>query len=215
MIPQVRQLCPPTRCLTRAVLAPGPTLCDFAGAAVNPRRCSAEMLPHRTHPTVFRVWRGDQASCLTTKRIPTEWRRSVDLTVADPHRSGSLTVEIEMAHGWSRCLARKWLRRKGIVIDPPKDRHWSVVSFPISRVSFDGIASCIGAEITRLGEVGPHQTAVRRQPERCPDRRATGKRAWGATTRGSECRRPWSWPGCPPHLSRLTIPEWGWRSSCV
>jgi len=34
-----------------------------------------------------------------------------------------------------------------IVIDPPKDRHWSVASFLISRVSLDGIASGIGAEI--------------------------------------------------------------------
>jgi hypothetical protein len=156
------------------------------------------------------VWRGDQASCLTTQRIPTEWRRSVDLTVAGPHCGGSLTVEIEMAHGWSQCLAGEWLRRRQRVIDPPKDRHWSVIVFPTSRVSLerDRKLPREGHHVT-LGN-GPHQTAVRWQPERCPDHRATGKRAWGATTRGSECRRPWSWPGCPPHLSRLTIPERGW-----
>ena len=209
-IPQVRQLCPPSRSLTRAVLAPGSTDGDDAGTAVNPRLRSAETLPRRTHRTVFRVWRGDQASCLTTQRIPTEWRRSVDLTVAGPHCGGSLTVEIEMAHGWSQCLAGEWLRRREsrLIRRRIGTGPW-LCSRPLAS-PFNGIASCLGEGITRLWEMGPHQTAARWQPERRPDHRATGKRAWGATTRGSECRRPWSWPGCPPHLSRLTIPERGW-----
>jgi hypothetical protein len=29
----------------------------------------------------------------------------------------------------------------GIVMNPPKDRHWSVVSLSTARVSLDGIAS--------------------------------------------------------------------------
>ena len=208
-------MCPPARCLTRVVLAPGPTCGDDAGTAVNPRRRSAEKLPRRTHPTVFRVWRGDQASCLTTKRIPTEWRRSVDLTVADPHCDGSLTVEIEMAHGWSRCLAGEWLRRpessliRRRIGTGPWFRSRRLVS-PLM-----GLQAETGRASRDSKAMGPHQTAARWQPERCPDRRATGTRAWGATTRGSECRRPWSWPGCPPHFSRLTVLERGWQLACV
>ena len=157
-------------------------------------------------PRFFRVWRGDEASFLTTQHIPTEWRRSVDGTVADPPRRGSTTVKIEMSHDRSRCPTEDLRRHSSRSIRRRIGTRQSRLSLSVCRIPRTGSRPKVGTRGAH-GDGGRHQIRARRPPEECPDRRATGKRAWGATTRGSECRRPWSWPGCPPHLSRLTTPE--------
>ncbi len=75
-------------------------------------RATPSTLPHRTGIVVFRVWRGCEASCLTTKRHPTEWRRNVDWTVADPHR---IRIEVDERLWKSRwpMVGRGACRRNG------------------------------------------------------------------------------------------------------